>query len=74
MVAGLTFENPIFANFAFYAAICVGKMMLMTFLTARVRFAKRVSREEHKNVNRNLFVKYYIFYNKIKMCYSAIAL
>ena len=43
MVTGLTFENPIFANFAFYATICVGKMLLMSFLTARVRLTKRVS-------------------------------
>ena len=39
----LTFENPVFSNFAFYVTVVVVKMMLMSLLTARQRFRKGVS-------------------------------
>ena len=35
-------DNEVFKAFAFYGALLAGKMMVMSFLTARQRFAKKV--------------------------------
>lgn len=38
-----TLENPVFANYSFYAALVGLKMLLMAFLTVIQRLRKRVS-------------------------------
>ncbi|XP_064630747.1 microsomal glutathione S-transferase 1-like [Lineus longissimus] len=42
MAAQLTFDSDVFRSFAFYATICVVKMMLMSLYTARFRIGKKV--------------------------------
>lgn len=38
----LNMQNPIFASFAFYATVCLLKMMVMAFLTAIFRMKKGI--------------------------------
>lgn len=40
----LSFDNPVFSAYAFYSALLVLKMLAMSLLTAKQRFAKKVSR------------------------------
>ena len=41
----LTLENPVFANFAFYAICVLIKMLFMAAFTARQRFLKKVRKQ-----------------------------
>ena len=58
-------ENPLYATYAFYAAILVFKIILMGPLTARYRFGKRVSdwgskyghQQNNKISNQNIIKK-----------------
>ncbi|KAK3102857.1 hypothetical protein FSP39_014478 [Pinctada imbricata] len=42
MASSLSFEDPIFSSFAFYATVVILKMMVMSLLTARVRLSKGI--------------------------------
>jgi len=53
-------DNTLFKQFAFYATVCVGKMVMVGFLTTRRRFQKGafsnpedVAGEKHKRVDLN---------------------
>ncbi|KAK6639479.1 hypothetical protein RUM43_007752 [Polyplax serrata] len=38
----MSFDNPVFKSYAFYVGVLVLKMLLMSLLTGRMRFKKRV--------------------------------
>ena len=38
----VSLSNPIFASYVFYATLCTLKMLIMSFLTARVRIGSKI--------------------------------
>ncbi|XP_033731931.1 microsomal glutathione S-transferase 1-like [Pecten maximus] len=42
MASTLTFDNPVFAQFAFYGTVCVFKTMVMSLITIKQRLSRKV--------------------------------